>query len=183
MEKTSLACFRHLLIKGHFWVKVNTQITNWRLKLDRRASQRPFQSTWLKQQEVWIWGCKKQWLLTWMGLNEDHYSKASHELSECRIQLKQSEKSATQRWRVSTNVKLSVISIFMEEHSVILVWLIRIYDIWDWWYEKDKKWWTENRALRHACEYGGGRWGRRINFHKGWAVGQIWMNPRDNLTR
>ena len=29
-----------------------------------------------------------------MGLNEDHYSKASHGLSECRIQLKQSEKSA-----------------------------------------------------------------------------------------
>ena len=29
-----------------------------------------------------------------MGSNEDHYSKASHRLSECRIQLKQSEKSA-----------------------------------------------------------------------------------------
>ena len=25
MEKTGLTCFRHLLIKGHFWVKVNTQ--------------------------------------------------------------------------------------------------------------------------------------------------------------
>ena len=29
-----------------------------------------------------------------MSSNEDHFSKASHELSECRIQLKQSEKSA-----------------------------------------------------------------------------------------
>ena len=29
-----------------------------------------------------------------MGLNEDHFSNASHGLSECRIQLKQSEKSA-----------------------------------------------------------------------------------------
>ena len=29
-------------------------------------------------------------------------------------------------------------------------WLIRIYDICDRWYEKDKKQWTENRALRHA---------------------------------
>ena len=26
MEITSLACFRHLLIKGHCWVKLNTQI-------------------------------------------------------------------------------------------------------------------------------------------------------------
>ena len=33
MEITSLACFRHLLIKGHCWVKVNTQILNWRLNL------------------------------------------------------------------------------------------------------------------------------------------------------
>ena len=36
----SLACFSHLLIKGHLWVKVNTQIRDWRLKLDRRASNR-----------------------------------------------------------------------------------------------------------------------------------------------
>ena len=28
MEITSLACFGHLLIKGHCWVKVNTQILN-----------------------------------------------------------------------------------------------------------------------------------------------------------
>ena len=42
----------------------------------------------------WIWGCKKQRLLAWMGLNEvqmlslnvDHYSEASHGLSECKIQ-------------------------------------------------------------------------------------------------
>ena len=40
MEKTSLTCFRHLLIKGHFWVKVNTKILNWCLKLNRRASNR-----------------------------------------------------------------------------------------------------------------------------------------------
>ena len=46
MEITSLACFRHLLIKGHFWVKVNTQILNWRLKLDRRASNRD-RSNWI----------------------------------------------------------------------------------------------------------------------------------------
>ena len=26
----------------------------------------------------------------------------------------------------------------MEGHSVILVWLVRIYDIRDWWYEKEK---------------------------------------------
>ena len=50
-------------------------------------------------------------------------------------------------------MKLSVISILMERHSVILVWLIRIDDICNWWYEKDKKLWTENKALRHACEY------------------------------
>ena len=40
MEITSLACFGHLLIKGHFWVKVNTQILNWCLKLNWRASNR-----------------------------------------------------------------------------------------------------------------------------------------------
>ena len=40
MEKAGLACFRHLLIKRHFWVKVNTQIFNWCSKLDRRASNR-----------------------------------------------------------------------------------------------------------------------------------------------
>ena len=38
--------------------------------------------------------CKKQWPRTRMGSNEAHYSEASHELSECRIQFKQSEKSA-----------------------------------------------------------------------------------------
>ena len=38
--KTGLTCFKHLLIKGHFWVKVNTQIFNWWLKLNRRASNR-----------------------------------------------------------------------------------------------------------------------------------------------
>ena len=40
MKKTSLACLRHLLIKGHCWVKVNAQIFDWSLKLDGRASNR-----------------------------------------------------------------------------------------------------------------------------------------------
>ena len=35
------------------------------------------QSTRLKQQEIWTCGCKKQWLQTWMGLDEDHYLNAS----------------------------------------------------------------------------------------------------------
>ena len=91
MEKTGLTCFRHLLIKGHFWVKLNTQIFNWCLKLNRRASNRDRSNRQPKKQEVWIWGCKRRWPLTWMGSNEDHYSKASRELSECKIQLKQSE--------------------------------------------------------------------------------------------
>ena len=54
-----------------------------------------------------------------MDLDEDHCSKASHGLFECRIQLKQSEKSALTR--ISTYIKLSVISILMEGHNVILV--------------------------------------------------------------
>ena len=37
--------------------------------------------------------------------------------------------------------------------------------------KRTKSEWIKNIALSHACEYGGGRWGRRINFHKGWAVG------------
>ena len=37
-------------------------------------------------------GCKMQWLLTWMGLNGDHYSEASHGLSESKIQSKRSGK-------------------------------------------------------------------------------------------
>ena len=40
MDKTGLTCFRHLLVKGHFWVKVNTQIFNGCLKLNRKASNR-----------------------------------------------------------------------------------------------------------------------------------------------
>ena len=48
MEITSLACFGHLLIKGHFWVKVNTQILNWWLKLNWRASNRD-RSNWLRR--------------------------------------------------------------------------------------------------------------------------------------
>ena len=165
MEKRSLACLRHLLIKAYGSVKVNIQIFNWFNKLDRRQ-RRPFQSTELQQQEVWIWGSERQWHQTWMDLDKDHCSKASHGLSECRIQLKQSEKTGLMSWYI---YKLSAISILIEGH-VILVWLIRIYDICYWLYEKDKEKRTENRARRHACEYGGERWGWRINFHKGWAV-------------
>ena len=92
MEITSLVFFGHLLIKGHFWVKVNTQIPNWCLKLNWRASNRGlFQLTPPKQQEAWIWGCKRRWPLTWKGSNEDRYSRASYVLSECMIQMKQSE--------------------------------------------------------------------------------------------
>ena len=64
-----------------------------------------------------------------MGLNGDHYSEASHGLSESKIQSKRSGKL----------VLMSVISILMEGHNAILVWLIRIYDIRNWWYEKDEK--------------------------------------------
>ena len=61
-----------------------------------------------------------------MGSNEDHYSKASHELSECRIQLKQSEKSAVDEF--STYIKLSVVSILMEGHLVILVYTTMLFN-------------------------------------------------------
>ena len=168
MEITSLACFRHLLIKGHFWVKVNTKILNWRLKLDRRASNRD-RSNRLSQSSkrsgfgvVKSNGLRLGWVQMKTVIQKPVMNSLSAGFNWSNLR--------SQRWRVSTYIKLSVVSILMEGHRVILVWLIRIYDICNWWYEKDKKQWTENRALRYACEYCGGRWGRGINFHKGWAV-------------
>ena len=69
------------------------------------------------------------------------------------------------------------------ERNQIVTGLARIYDVCNRWDKKNKKKWTQNRALRYACEYGGnGRWGR-INFNKRWARKQIWLNPRDDKTR
>ena len=69
------------------------------------------------------------------------------------------------------------------ERNQVVTGLARIYDVCNRWDEKNKKKWTQNRALRYACEYGGnGRWGR-INFNEKWARKQIWLNPGDDKTR
>ena len=168
MEITSLTCFRHLLIKGHFWVKVNTKILNWCLKLNRRASNRDRSNRLSQSSERFGSGVVKSDGL-WLGWVQVKTIIQKPVVNSLSARFNWSNLSS-QRWRVSTYIKLSVISILMEGHCVILVWLIRIYYICDWRYEKNKKQWSKNRALRHACEYGGGRWGRRINFHKVWAV-------------
>ena len=151
MEITSLACFGHLLIKGHFWVKVNTQILNWCLKLNWRANNRD-RSNWLRQSSKRLGSGVVKDDGLWLGRVQMKTVIQEPVMYSLSAWFNWSNLSS-QHWRVSTYIKLSVVSILMEGHRVILVWLIRIYDVCDWWYEKNKKQWTKNRALRHTCEY------------------------------
>ena len=144
MEKTSLACCRHLLIKGHFWVEVNTQIFNWCLKLNRRASNRDCSNRLSQSSKRFGSGVVKGDGL-WLGWVQVKTIIQKPVVNSLSARFNWSNLSS-QRWRVGTYIKLSVISILMEGHCVILVWLIRIYYICDWRNEKNKKQWSKNRA-------------------------------------
>ena len=164
MELTSLACFGHLLIKGHFWVKVNTQILNWCLKLNWTASNLDC-FNWLRQSSKRLGSPVVKDDGHWLGRVQMKTVIQEPVMYSLSAWFNWSNLSS-QHWRVSTYIKLIVVSILMEGHRVILVWLIRIYDVCDCRYEKNNKQWNKNRALRHTCEYGGGRWRRRFNLTK-----------------
>ena len=87
-----------------------------------------------------------------------------------------------QRGCISTDIQLGVISISMKGHQVGCLWRVGIYYIGNRWYEKHKKKWAKDRALRHTCGYCCGGWAWWVNFDNGWAICKVGANPRDDKT-
>ena len=84
--------FQTLAYQRHFWVEVNTQIFNWCLKLNRRASNRDCSNRLSQSSKRFGSGVVKGdglWL-GWVQM-KTIIQKPVMDSRECRIQLKQSE--------------------------------------------------------------------------------------------
>ena len=55
MEITSLACFRHLLIKGHIWDKINTQILSCLNRIFHPEGLQLASGQWSSPQSIQVW--------------------------------------------------------------------------------------------------------------------------------